>query len=132
MKSSMFAIGIGLMIIGTGLFLVIYNRMAELQTSLGQIARALNESLQSEYRMLQFFEPVAGFLAIAGLGLVIYGATTKTQTRIETDIQSRIFPRSTDRSLSPMTKDKVCCTFCGTMPGENDVFCRKCGKVVPS
>ena len=63
---------------------------------------------------------------------VLSRATTKTKMGIETNTQSRILPRSTERSLSPRTKGKPYCTFCHAMLGEDDVFCRKCGKVVPS
>jgi hypothetical protein len=114
--------GTVLLLIGIIIFGLVYQRVSQLDSFAGQLARLMNPSLQNEYVMDQFYEIVFGLLAVGGLGFVIYGFVVKEKPVLTTSF-----------AQSPPPSSGIRCSRCGRELPQGDLtFCPFCGSVLPA
>lgn len=87
MKIGSLVAGIILLIIAVIGFTSTSNMIAEKQTTGGQIERFFSNDAQTNYQANQYAQLGFGGLGVLGLGLVIYGAAAKGESRRESEAQ---------------------------------------------
>ena len=117
--------GIVLLVMGGVVFGMAYNRVSELQSFVGQLARSMSPSLQNEYMMISCMKFFLDLWQWRFLSCHSWGRNER-----ETLTGSSI--ASPSRPAPITTFPQTYCHMCGALLSEEDWYCRKCGAVVPA
>ncbi len=73
MNSRMLSIGIAILVIGTGLYMIALTQLPEYETLFGSLARALDSDVKQKYELLKLFQVIGPMAGVAGFIISIAG-----------------------------------------------------------
>lgn len=81
MNSRILTIGLFLLIIGTGLYMIAITQMPQYETLIGSISRAMSSDARQKYELLKLFQVIGPAAGVTGFILSIAGIVSPSDNK---------------------------------------------------